>query len=181
MSFYVKSMMPGLAVLALAATCLGQTAEVKAKVTNKVARLKSWSTDPTIVAAVKAANANPPEEAKGMTNERWSKLTVLDPVVRSFSRNPLAQYLKTKRDDQISECFVSTAAGTKVAFLSKTTSWSHAEKDKHKVPMTGKVWTGPAEVDESTGELQVQVGLPVLDGSKPIGSIVIGLSVAKLN
>ena len=143
-------------------------------------QLKTWSTDPVIVSAVRDANANPPAEAKGMTNEQWGKLTVLDPVVRSFTRNPLGTHLKAKRDDQISECFVSTAAGTKVAFLAKTTSWSHAGKEKHTVPMAGKQWIGPAEVDQSSGELQVQVGLPVLDSGKPIGSIVIGLSVSKL-
>jgi hypothetical protein len=51
---------------------------------------------------------------------------------------------------------------------------------KHDVPMTGRVWYGNVEVDESTGVQQVQIGLPVLDGGRPIGSIVIGLSVAKL-
>ena len=171
-----------LAALALAGASFAQslTPALKAKVDAKVTQLKTWSTDPVIVSAVRDANANPPAEGKGMTHEQWGKLTVLDPVVRSFTRNPLGQHLKGKRDDQISECFVSTAAGTKVAFLSKTTSWTHAGKEKHTVPMTGKVWFGPAEVDQSTGALQVQVGLPVLDSGKPIGSIVVGLSVSKL-
>jgi hypothetical protein len=35
-------------------------------------------------------------------------------------------------------------------------------------------------VDESTGQQQVQVGLPVLDGGKPVGSVVFGLSVSRL-
>ena len=168
------------AQIAAVASAQSLTPDMKAKVEAKAAHLKSWSTDPTIVNAVKEANANPPAETKGMTNEQWAKLSVLDPVVRSFTKNPLGQYLKTKKDDQIAECFVSTAAGTKVAFLAKTSNWSHADKDKHRVPMTGKTWIGPAAMDDSTGELEVQVGLPVLDGSKPIGSIVVGLSVAKL-
>ena len=46
--------------------------------------------------------------------------------------------------------------------------------------MAGKVYIGPAQLDDSTGLLEVQVGLPVLDGAKPIGSIVIGLGVSKL-
>jgi hypothetical protein len=170
----------GLTTIIPAALAQTLTPEVKAKVEAKAAQLKTWSADSTIVSAVRAANAGPQAEAKGMTNEQWKKLTLLDPIVRSFTRNPLGQYLKTKKDDQISECFVSDASGAKVAFLTKTTSWSHADKDKHKVPMTGKTWFGPAEMDESTGELQVQVGLPVLDGAKPIGSIIVGLSVAKL-
>jgi hypothetical protein len=67
-----------------------------------------------------------------------------------------------------------------VAFLSKTSSWSHKGKPKHDVPMMGKIWYGTVETDESTGQLQVQVGIPVLDGARPIGSIVVGFSVSRL-
>jgi hypothetical protein len=100
--------------------------------------------------------------------------------VRGFTKNPAAQAVKAKKEDWVSECFISGADGTKVAFLSKTTSWSHADKDKHRVPMTGKTWIGPVEVDESSGLQQVQVALPVLEGARPIGSIVFGLSIAKI-
>jgi hypothetical protein len=68
----------------------------------------------------------------------------------------------------------------KVAFLSKTTSWSHKGKAKHDVPMAGKTWQGTIEVDKSTGQQQIQIAVPVLDGGKPIGSLVVGLAVAKL-
>lgn len=155
--------------------------EVKASLDKKVKQLQSWSTDPAIVSAVKAHNANPPTEDKAMTNEKWSRLTVLDPYVRSFTKNPLGVYLKSKKDDQISECFVSGADGTKIAFLSKTTYWSHADKDKHKVPMTGKTYIGPVALDDSTGLQEIQVGLPVLDNGKPIGSVVVGITVSKLH
>jgi hypothetical protein len=167
---------------ALAVAVHGQTLPpaIKAGVDAKLAQLRSWSTDPAIVSAVKAANASQAPELKAMTNEKWKALSILDPFVRSFSRNALGQHLKSRQDGTISECFVSAAKGTKVAFLNKTTSWSHAGKDKHAVPMSGKVWVGPVEMDESTGQQQVQVGLPVLDGGTPIGSIVVGLAVAKL-
>ncbi len=158
----------------------GLPPDIRAKVEAKAQQLRSWSTDPLIVSAVKTNNANPPAANKTMTNQQWKSLTILDPFVRSFSKNALALHLKEKKDAQIAECFVSSADGTKVAFLSKTTSWSHSDKDKHRVPMTGKTWVGPVELDESTGLQQVQVGLPVLDGGTPIGSIVVGLSVAAL-
>jgi hypothetical protein len=154
--------------------------EVQAKVQAKAKQLSSWGTDPEIVAAVKAHNANPPAEYRDMTQEKWKSLSILDPSVRAFSKSPLGQHLKARQDPQITECFVSGADGTKVAFLAKTTFWSHKDKDKHKVPMAGKVYIGPAQLDDSTGLLEVQIGLPVLDGAKPIGSIVIGLGVSKL-
>jgi hypothetical protein len=156
------------------------SADLKNKVDAKLQSLKSWSSDPQFVSAVKAFNTTPPPEAAQMTAEKWTSLSLLDPVVRSFTKNELGQVLKAKKDPQISEIFVSGSNGAKVAFLSKTTSWSHRGKPKHDVPMSGKIWIGTPETDESTGQLQVQVGLPVLDGGKPIGSIVVGLSLAKL-
>ncbi|MBI4909198.1 MAG: hypothetical protein HY820_36600 [Acidobacteria bacterium] len=178
-----KRNLAAVAIGCLAATAaFGQTlpADLKARVEEKAKQLSGWSKDPVIVEAVKAYNANHPAEAKAMTGEKWKSLSLLDPFVRSHTKSALGAYLKTKKDEQISECFVSGVDGTKVAFLSKTTSWSHKGKAKHDVPMTGKVWYGPVEVDESSGLQQVQVGIPVLDGGSPIGSIVIGLSVSKL-
>jgi hypothetical protein len=46
--------------------------------------------------------------------------------------------------------------------------------------MQGKPWQGPVEVDESSGQQQLQIAVPVLDGGKPIGSLVVGLSLSKL-
>jgi hypothetical protein len=115
-----------------------------------------------------------------MSNEKWSKLTVLDPMVRTYTRNAAGNFLKSKRDEVISECFVSGADGIKVGFLSKPSNWSHADKDKHRVPMSGKPWIGPIAMDESTGLQLVQIAVPVLDAGKPIGSVVVGLAVSTL-
>ena len=67
------------------------------------------------------------------------------------------------------------------AFLSKTSNWNHKGKPKHDVPMAGKMWQGPLEVDESRGIKQIQIAVPVSDGDKPIGSLVVGISVTKLS
>jgi hypothetical protein len=178
-----------LAVLAAACTVMAPvrdaqaqtlSAAMKVKVDAKMTEFVAWGKDPLVVSAVKAHNASPAPEMLAMTNEKWASLTKLDPFVRSFDKNPLGQYLKSKKDDIIAECFVSGADGTKVAFLAKTTNWSHKGKDKHMVPMSGKTWIGPIEVDESDGQQQVQVAVPVLDAGKPIGSIVVGLKVSQL-
>ncbi len=81
----------------------------------------------------------------------------------------------------VSEAFLSDADGLKVAFLSKTSNWNHKDKPKHDVPMADKMWQGPLEVDESSGIKQIQIAVPVLDGDKPIGSLVVGISVTKLS
>jgi hypothetical protein len=168
--------------LAGAATCSaeGLDAAVQAKVDAMKKQVESWAADPAIVSAVKTYNTAPPADSAAMNQDKWKALPILDPFVRGFSKNPAGEFLKGKKTDAVSEAFLSGADGNKVAFLAKTTSWSHKGKAKHDDPMAGKTWQGAVEVDESTGLQQVQIAVPVLDGGKPIGSLVVGLSLAKL-
>jgi hypothetical protein len=157
--------------------------EIKAKLDAKIKQLTALSTDPEIVNAVKAHNATPASaEAAAMTNDRWRGLSVLDPFVRATAKAPLSEYLKDKEksDDTIAKVFVSGADGFKVGFDAKTEHWTHKGMPKHEIPMKGETWIGTVKVDDSTGQQLIQVGLPVLDGKKPIGSIVVGLRVDKL-
>ena len=175
-------------LLLIAALMLGRTlatAEdlspaIQAKIDAKIAAITTWAADPIIVEAVRAHNAAVPAEQAALTQDKWRSLTVLDPLVRGFSKNPAGQFLKGKKDDIVTEAFVSDAAGLKVGFIAKTSNWCHQGKPKHDVPMTGKHWQGPVEVDESSGQQQLQVAVPVLDGGKPIGSLVVGLSITRL-
>lgn len=155
-------------------------ADTQAKVTAKIEAIKTWAADAAIVKAVKAQNEKMPAELADLNQDKWKTLGILDPLVRSFTKNEAAGALKAKKTDSISEAFLSAADGTKVAFLNKTSNWSHKGKAKHDVPMTGKTWQGAVEVDDSTGLRQIQVAVPVLDGDKPIGSLVVGLDLTKL-
>ena len=156
------------------------TSDQKAKVENQLKRFEALGGDQFVVAAVKGYNAKPPAEGKGMTQPKWKGLSVLSNEVKFFTRNALAEYLKTKRTEAVAECFVSLADGTKAAFFSKTTSWSHKGSAKHDAPMKGQTWIGQSEMDESTGKVLVQISFPVLDAKKPIGSVVLGLDLSKL-
>lgn len=155
-------------------------ADTQAKVAAKIAVIKTWASDATIVKAVKAQNEKLPAELADLNQDKWKALGILDPLVRSFTKNEAAGVLKAKKTDAVGEAFISAADGTKVAFLTKTSNWSHKGKPKHDVPMSGKTWQGNVEVDESTGLRQIQVSVPVLDGDKPIGSLVVGLDLTKL-
>ena len=159
----------------------GISKEVQAKIDAKVKEIQSWAGDPAIVKAVSAHNAGLPPEAAALDQEKWKALTLLDPVVRAYTKNDAGQFLKARKDDVISEAFISGADGTKVGFLSKPTNWCHKGKPKHDQPMAGKTWQGQVEVDESTGQQQVQVAVPVMDKDKAIGSLVVGLSISKLD
>ena len=154
--------------------------ELQAKVDARIKTIQAWAKDPAIVGAVKAQNAALTPELAAMTQDKWKAASVLDPVVRALTKNAVAEFLKKNKDEAVSEAFVSDANGLKVGFLGKTSSWSHKGKPKHDEPMAGKTWQGDVEVDESTGLQQVQVAVPVMDGDKPIGSLVVGLGLGKL-
>jgi hypothetical protein len=163
------------------AVAAGIDAALQAKIDEQIKQFATWAADPVIVDAVKAHNASIPADQLSLTQEKWRELTVLDPQIRAFSKNPVGQLLKAKKSDVITEAFVSDAAGLKVGFIAKTSNWSHKGKPKHDVPMTGKTWQGAIEIDESSGQQQLQVAVPVLDGSQAIGSLVVGLSLNKLS
>jgi len=172
-----------IAVIALCNTvsrAQGLDAAIQVKVDAKFKEIQSWAADPVIVAAVKQQNATLPAEYASMNQDKWKSLTVLDPFVRTFTKNEAASVLKSKKTDVIAEVFLSDANGNKVAFLNKTSNWNHKGKPKHDIPMTGKTWQGVVEVDESTGLQLVQIAVPVLEGDKPIGSLVVGLGIGKL-
>jgi hypothetical protein len=67
------------AVLLTAAAASAQpSGELKAKVEAKMRQLQPWTTDPEMVAAVKAHNAVLPADAREMTNAKWKSLSILD-------------------------------------------------------------------------------------------------------
>ncbi len=150
------------------------------KVKARIPTIIQLAATPAIVSACKAQNAAPSAEVQAMTQDKWKALPVLDGLVRALTKNDAAAALKAKKDETVAEAFVSSASGAKVAFLAKTTSWSHKGKPKHEKPMAGAQWIGEVETDESTGQQQIQVAVPVLDDGKPIGSLVVGLSISKL-
>lgn len=158
------------------------TSEQKIKLEQRLLQLEKIAADPVLVAAVKERNTQTSEAYKQMTQEKWKSASILDPSVRSLAKNPVALILKQTQatDAALSEAFVSAADGTKVAFLSKPTSWSHKGNAKHDQAMQGKRWMGKVEVDESSGLRQIQVSVPILIDGKPAGSLVAGFQVLKL-
>jgi hypothetical protein len=173
-------LIPVLFSLSCGASAQSITPAVQARIDAQLKEIAAWAVDPVVVDAVRAQNAKPAAEVAALNQDKWRALTVLDPTVRGFTKNPAAGVLKAKKTEVVTEAFVSSANGCKVAFLAKTSNWSHQGKDKHEVPMQGKPWQGPVEVDESSGQQQLQIAVPVLDGGKPIGSLVVGLSLSKL-
>ncbi len=178
MKFFLSLMLS--TFLATGAFAEALTPEQTTALNKQIEEIKKLGSDAKVVEAVKAVNTAALADYKDMTQDKWKELPVLDPKVRYFSKNALAEYLKTKKTDMITEIFVNAADGTKVAFLAKTSNWSHKGKPKHDDPMAGKTWQGAIEMDESTGLKSIQVAVPVMDGGKAIGALTVGFSITKL-
>lgn len=154
-------------------------AVLQAKVAAKLTEIKTWAANPVLVEAVVAQNAALPAEYAAMTQERWKALPALDPFVLQFSYNPTGLFLESIQRPWVGEAFVNDARGNKVAFLSKPTTWCHAGKAKHDVPIGGSDWQGPLELDESTGLSEIQIAVPVLKEGVPVGVLIVGISIAE--
>ena len=154
-------------------------AQLQSKLDAKLAVIKSWAREYVIVNAVNAYNTAA-SKRRGFTEEQWSAATGIEAPIRALMENDAAQFLKQHRTADITEAFVSGADGGKVAFLSKPTHWSHRGQAKHDVPMRGQSWQGHIELDRSSGFLQIQLAVPIIDRGKPIGSLVVGVSPARL-
>lgn len=162
-----------LAVSAFSAFALD--ADLQKKIDAKTAVVAGWGEDAILA---KAVHDTPP--TTGLTQDAWTSLAILDPKVRALQTNAVGAYLKSKKEPWVSEAFVSAPDGSKLGFLAKTSSWSHAGKAKHDKPMKGEHWQGELETDESSGKQQIQVAVPVHSGGTAVASLVVGIDVSKL-
>lgn len=158
------------------------TPAVQSELDRQKAAIARWAADPTLVAAVRAQNRKGP--MAGVDNAKWKSMRRSDPAVRQFQQSAAGEFLRNRQRESggaITEVFLNAAKGEKVAFVEKTTSYIHAGAAKHDVPFaSGKPWQGEPEFDESTQTYAVQVSVPVLDGGRPIGSLVVGVNVSHL-
>lgn len=141
-----------------------------------------WAADPTVVSAVKEANAKGP--IPGMGNAKWRELKETDPVVTAFVTNPAGQKLTQwmNADAQgINKIVLSGVKSQRVAFTSMPAIYLGKGKPNFDEAMNGKVWQqGESKPDPSTNIDTVQIAAPVKDGDKVIGVLLVSLTADSL-
>lgn len=148
------------------------TPEVQAKVETYKKKLQEWAANPTVVAAVKEANAKG-GAIPGMTNSKWDELADTDPAVKGLQTSALGKYLsKLEEDKGINKLYVRDEKGNLVAGSSKPLLFNNAARPPFKNAIAGKVFSeAEAKTDPTTQEKSVQASAPIMDGGKPIGVI----------
>jgi hypothetical protein len=172
----------GMAMIAsLAWAAFEITPPVQKEIDKSIETVKAWAANPVIIKAVMAQNGKGP--IAGMDNAKWKAVRRSDDLVKGFQGCEAGQFLKqklTESSELFSEAFLNAAQGEKVAFVEKTTSYTHKGSPKFDVPFGGKPWQGQPEFDESTQTHQVQVSVPVVADGKPAGVLVVGINLTKL-
>jgi len=179
-SFLFAALVFGLPLIAPGLQAGQLKPETQVLVDARISEVARWAIDSSLVDAVARQNSSHPEILADLSQEKWKLLPLTHPAVSSLIDNKAAAFLRAHQGAWMSEAFVSDATGRKVAFLTKPTSWSHAGKPKHEVPMTGHTWQGEIEIDASVGTRQLQIAVPILQEGKPIGSLVVGLNLMEL-
>lgn len=155
--------------------------------------IKTWLSDPLIIAALKAQNtkhASLSEDEIVAMDNKWREQADSDtkPMIEELLGRELSKMLSGKQDESaglISEAFIMDARGLNVAQSAKTSDyWQGDEAKWQKTFLVGPdaIFVDEVEVDDSSGALQSQVSMTIADPDtgEALGAITIGINVDAL-
>lgn len=157
-------------------------------------RIKAWTSDPAVVAAVReqnARNAGLTEAEIDGLDRRWRAETSTasgHPLIDSVLGNPLSAFLRDVKaggDGLYTEIFVMDARGLNVGQSDMTSDYWQGDEPKWQESFghgPDALHLGEVEQDESTQAFQTQISLPVVDPAdrSVIGAITVGVDVDRL-
>jgi hypothetical protein len=172
-----------LALLLAAPSVSGQEEVPKTIVAYTESTLAAFASSPPIVRFIAAQNAKkvPVEQLKAL-DARWAASKTVETYMWDLMRNSLAFELVSfqYQNKFIVEAFAMNAQGTIVGETNRTSTFYKGEAAKFTDAYaggTGAFWYGSPEYDESTGEMVIQVSVPVMQGGRAIGAICFGVSL----
>jgi len=151
-------------------------ASLQAKVDKYKQKLVEWAANPAIVGAVKDANAKGP--LSGMTNAKWLEVSDNDPAAKSYTTSKAGSMVtKWEEDKEINKLVVRDEKGNVVAASTKPLLYNNAVRPVYINAIKGQPWSDVKVAPDPTTQVKsVQASAPVLDGSKVIGVIHVGIT-----
>lgn len=151
----------------------------------------AWVGAPLLVESVRDQNRRHARLGRadliGLDNRWRAELRVGGgPLMDATLNNPLAEYLRqvqTMSDGLYTEIFVMDEHGLNVAASDVTSDYWQGDEAKYlAIREAGPhaVYVGRVEQDASTQLFQVQVSVPVVDGSRVIGVVAVGVDAGRL-
>jgi hypothetical protein len=148
--------------------------------------LAKLGSDPVIVAAVKAQNAQGKslDDIKAL-DDQWKDTPGIVDYMRAIMESDCGRHLQEIQNsaDYYSEIFVMDNQGANVAMTDKTSDYWQGDEAKFTESFkdgAGALYLGEVEFDDSTQAYLVQVSVPVNDNGAAIGAITIGVDVDRI-
>lgn len=189
LSFSPRLAAPFSALLLTAALVLPTVAvaeQVPAAVRDMLPTLQSWGSNPVLIAAVEAQNAEGKTLAQIQARDaEWRQTSEIDAGMQALLDNAAAQELRRleKSEAFFFEIFLMDGQGANVAMTNKTSDYWQGDEAKFTESFAGgqgSVHVGDVEFDESAQAYLVQVSVPVLQDGQAIGAMTIGIDLDAL-
>ena len=149
-------------------------------------KLANLGTDPVIVEAVKAVNAEGRslDQIKEM-DKKWKAHAGLADYMKALMDSECGKHLAKIQQSApyYAEIFVMDNQGGNVAMTDKTSDYWQGDEAKFQKSFNGgagAVFVDEVEFDDSTQAYLVQVSVPVKDNNTVIGAVTFGVDVDKI-
>ena len=115
---------------------------------------------------------------------QWAASKELTPLKKSVLENEVARHFRSlvTFDESIySEIFLTDRQGATIAAYPLTSDYWQGDEEKWSNAFAGgkgTVYVGPVMYDESSKTDAVQISVPVFDGEKAIGVLVVGIKLS---
>jgi len=152
----------------------------------KILTARHIGLNPMIISAVNKQNNEKMKLSKiKERDDDWKSTKELTPFKLSLQNNEAGLYLKSivEKNPNINEAFLTDIQGANVASYPVTNDYWQGDEKKWIASFNngeGKVFIGPAKINESTNIAAVQISAPVIDflnDRKTVGVIIIGVTV----
>ncbi len=150
-------------------------AGLQAKVDAAKVALAELGKNPAVIAAIKESNSKGGLIA-GMSNAKWDELSETDPAVSGIGGSATSKTLQVfaGKHTDLNKLFLRDEKGNLVAVGAggKSLLWNISSRPFFKSVMEGKAWSDNAVKPDPTTQVKgVTFIVPILDGSKVIGSV----------
>ncbi len=185
------------AVLVLLLSCFAQSAhaiEIRgAARTYLETQVRSWASDPMLIAAIQAQNTAHAALTEGQIlslDSAWrAEISAASrPTIEAVLDNPAAEQLRAHvaaSDGTLIEAFIMDNRGLNVATAALTSDYWQGDEDKFSATYgvgPGALHIGDVEFDESSQLYEVQVSFTLVDPASgaAIGAMTVGLNAEAL-
>jgi len=182
----MRKLLVVLALTAIPTSIFAQSAETMQKALDSEAKkLQAWSSDPAIIAAVKAQNAKRTPLAQiQKTDEQWIAGKAED-VVKQVTTGACADRLRAlvSASAAYAETFVMDDQGALVCATLKTSDYWQGDEAKWQRAFSsgkGALFIDRPKFDDSASTRLAQISVPVMEQGVAIGAITVGIAMDKL-